>query len=68
MVDREKVVSVLRRRFPSASIKDVAAAANAIVGLGDEWEPVTESTALRELVELLRQGHEVRLYERRSDS
>ena len=37
MPDREKVVAVLRRRFPGAAIEQVAAAANAIVGLEDEW-------------------------------
>jgi hypothetical protein len=42
MIDREKVLTVLRRRFPGASTHDVAAAANAIVGLDDEWEDVTE--------------------------
>jgi hypothetical protein len=41
MIDREKVVTVLRKRFPTASIEDIAAAANAIVGLADEWEEVT---------------------------
>lgn len=41
MIDREKVVTVLRRRFPGARPEDVAAAANAIVGLEDEWEDVT---------------------------
>jgi hypothetical protein len=41
MIDREKVVTVLRKRFPGASIENVAAAANAIVGLDDEWEDVT---------------------------
>lgn len=41
MIDREKVVTVLRKRFPGAPPEDVAAAANAIVGLGDEWEDVT---------------------------
>ena len=40
MVDREKVVSVLVKRFPGASAHDVAAAANAIVGLGHEYEPM----------------------------
>jgi hypothetical protein len=41
MIDREKVVNVLRKRFPGAAVEEVAAAANAIVGLGDEWEDVT---------------------------
>jgi hypothetical protein len=41
MIDREKVLTVLRRRFPGAPAEDVAAAANAIVGLRDEWEDVT---------------------------
>ena len=42
MVDREKVLAVLRRRFAGASPDQLAAAANAIVGLDDEWEDVTE--------------------------
>jgi hypothetical protein len=37
MLDREKVVAVLKRRFPGSAIGQVAAAANAIVGLEDEW-------------------------------
>lgn len=41
MIDREKVLTVLRRRFPRASAEDLAAAANAIVGLPDEWEDIT---------------------------
>jgi hypothetical protein len=42
MIDREKVLTVLRRRFPGASPQDLAAAANAIVGLDDEWDDVTD--------------------------
>jgi hypothetical protein len=42
MVDREKVLTVLTRRFPGARPEQLAAAANAIVGLDDEWEDVTE--------------------------
>ena len=44
MLDREKVVAVLKRRFPGSGMEQVAAAANAIVGLEDEWVevPVTE--------------------------
>jgi hypothetical protein len=37
MLDREKIVAVLKRRFPGSAIEQVAAAANAIVGLDDEW-------------------------------
>lgn len=42
MVDREKVLTVLSRRFPGASADQIAATANAIVGLSDEWEEVTD--------------------------
>jgi hypothetical protein len=42
MVDREKVLAVLTKRFPGAPRDAVAAAANAIVGLEDEWEDVTD--------------------------
>lgn len=40
VVDREKVLVVLRKRFPSARSEDVAAAANAIVGLDVEYVPI----------------------------
>jgi hypothetical protein len=40
MIDREKVVNVLLKRFPGAGSRDIAAAANAIVGLGPGYEPV----------------------------
>jgi hypothetical protein len=41
MIDREKVLTVLRRRFGGATDETLAAAANAIVGLPDEWEDIT---------------------------
>jgi hypothetical protein len=41
MIDREKVLAVLQKRFPGAPNDQVAAAANAIVGLRDEWIDVT---------------------------
>ena len=41
MVDREKVLAVLLRRFPGSRPDQVAAAANAIVGLDEEWEDVS---------------------------
>jgi hypothetical protein len=42
MIDREKVLTVLAKRFPQAAPAETAAAANAIVGLDDEWEEVTD--------------------------
>ncbi|HQZ39671.1 MAG TPA: hypothetical protein PLH72_11595 [Vicinamibacterales bacterium] len=56
-------MAVLRRRFPGASDSQTAAAANAIVGLDEEWQ-VAESTDLVELLERVRSGHEFRLLER----
>jgi hypothetical protein len=41
MIDREKVLAVLHKRFPSSTPEERAAAANAIVGLEDEWVDVT---------------------------
>jgi hypothetical protein len=41
MIDREKVLAVLHKRFPGSTLEERAAAANAIVGLDDEWEDVT---------------------------
>ncbi len=41
MLDRQKLETLLARRFPGATNDQVAAAANAIMGLSDEWEEVT---------------------------
>jgi hypothetical protein len=41
MIDRQKLETVLSRRFPGATGPQIAAAANAIMGLEDEWEEVT---------------------------
>ena len=40
MIDRQKLETVLGRRFPGATRPQIAAAANAIMGLEDEWEEV----------------------------
>lgn len=40
MLDRQKVETVLKRRIPSATTQQIAAAANAIMGLEDEWEEI----------------------------
>jgi hypothetical protein len=44
MLDREKIVAVLKRRFPGAAAEQVAAATNAIIGLDDEWVEVPATT------------------------
>ena len=40
MLDREKVETILLRRFKGATREQVAAAVNAIMGLSEEWEEV----------------------------
>jgi hypothetical protein len=40
MLDRQKVETILERRFPGASRDQVAVSANAIMGLDQEWEEV----------------------------
>ena len=79
MLDREKIVAVLKRRFPGAAAEQVAAATNAIVGLDDEWVEI--SLALEErngrrstpcasfcyLVEATRAGASFRLFQRVED-
>jgi hypothetical protein len=40
MLDRQKLETLLGRRFPGAPRDQIAAAANAIMGLADEWEEV----------------------------
>jgi hypothetical protein len=40
MLDRQKVEAILSRRFPGVTPGQIAAAANAILGLADEWEEV----------------------------
>ena len=43
MLDRQKLEIVLSRRFKGSTPEQIAAAANAIMGLGDEWEEMTET-------------------------
>lgn len=77
MVEREQVVEVRRTRVPDAAVADVAAAANAVVSLGDEWRevedlqevlgPQSEAVACADsacLVERLRQRVGVKLLQR----
>lgn len=78
MIDREKVLAVLSRRFPGATADQVAAAANAIVGLDDEWEEVTDRedelgyhyspgcTDICYLAQQVERGDQFRLFRRRA--
>lgn len=74
MVDRLKVETILTRRFPGVSEQQIAAAANALMGLGDEWEEVGDSSAIRvesfhpavvEISGMVQTGPEFRLFRRR---
>jgi hypothetical protein len=40
MLDRQKLETILLRRFPGATREQVALSANAIMGLSEEWEEV----------------------------
>jgi hypothetical protein len=44
MLDRQKIEAVLRRRFSGATDQQIATAANAIMGLDDEWEEVSDAS------------------------
>ena len=37
MLDRQKLETILLRRFPGATRDQIAASANAIMGLDEEW-------------------------------
>ena len=77
MVDREKVETILQRRFSGASREQLAAAVNAIMGLSDEWEEVLHDNEpfghhfsnhcgkLCYLTDDLEDGIEFRLFRRR---
>ena len=78
MIDREKVLAVLRNRFPDALPAAVAGAANAIVGLPDEWEDVSDKddqlgyhyspqcSDICYLAQQVERGDEFRLFRRRA--
>lgn len=80
MIDREKVLAVLHKRFPAASSDQLAAAANAIVGLDDEWEDVTsrepelgyhhsmQCSEICYLAEQVQMGAQFRIFKKRFES
>jgi hypothetical protein len=78
VIDRQKLETILVRRFPGAAHDQIAMTANAILGLGDEWEEVGDETvfgyrfdpACAEICGLAREvkdGAEFRLLRRRAD-
>lgn len=66
MLDRQKVEAILMRRFPGAGGQQIAAAANAIMGLEEEWvEIVDPDDHLAHVTNELQHGAELRLFRRR---
>jgi hypothetical protein len=64
MIDRQKLETILSRRFAGATHLQIAAAANAIMGLTDEWEEVIVDTDL--LAREAEVGAEFRVLRRRA--
>jgi hypothetical protein len=65
MLDRQKLETVLMRRFPGATRAQVAASANAIMGLEDEWQEVP-CDDIHALVAQLAEATEFRVLQRRA--
>lgn len=72
MLDREKIVAVLKRRFPDSTPVEIAAAANALVGLEDEWmelsmKPNGSGTVCRHgcYLQQALTGREIRVFSRK---
>jgi hypothetical protein len=62
VIDRQKLETLLARRFPGSRIDQIAAAANAIMGLDDEWEEIAGGLLPPDELAL-----EVRVFRRRAD-
>ena len=77
MLDRQKLEAILSRRFPGSTRDQLAAAANAIMGLSEEWEEIlhddqqfgyhysTECANICYLAREVEDGVEFRLFRRR---
>ena len=64
MLDRQKIETVLARRFPGATRDQVAVSANAIMGLDEEWEEMHDHD-LQTLAVHAAAGVEIRVLRRR---
>ena len=66
MLDRQKVETILTRRFPGSSRDQVAVSANAIMGLDEEWEEL-QCHDFQALAAEVAEGVEIRVLRRRPD-
>jgi len=66
MLDRQKLETILMRRFPGATRDQVAVSANAIMGLDEEWEEL-QCHDYDSLAVQLAEGGEIRVLRRRTD-
>jgi hypothetical protein len=64
MIDRQKVETILTRRFPGATRDQVAVSANALMGLDEEWEEV-QCHDFEALAARREEGEEFRVLRRR---
>ena len=64
MHDRQKIETILARRFPGATRPEIAAAANAIMGLEDEWEELP-GHQIADVTREADRGAELRFFRRR---
>jgi hypothetical protein len=64
MLDRQKLETILLRRFPGATREQIAVSANAIMGLDEEWEDL-QCHDFQALAAQLADGAEFRVLRRR---
>jgi hypothetical protein len=65
VLDRQKLETILSRRFPGATRDQVAVSANAIMGLNEEWEEI-HCHDFEALAAQRADGEEFRVLRRRS--
>ena len=66
MLDRQKLETILTRRFPGSSRDQVAVSANAIMGLDEEWEEL-QCHDFQTLAAEVAGGAEIRVLRRRPE-
>ena len=64
MLDRQKLETILVRRFPGATHDQVAVSANAIMGLDEEWEEL-QGNDVEALAAKVGEDAEIRVLRRR---